>query len=59
VDLYELLKPQASTELLYYRDDTHWTPRGHQLVADLLAEHLAPNPAGSAAPNVTRVSKAP
>ena len=40
VDLGELLAPYAADELIYYRDDTHWNERGHQLVADLLAQRL-------------------
>ena len=39
VDLNELLAPYAQTELLYNRDDTHWNERGHQIVADLLAQY--------------------
>jgi hypothetical protein len=40
VDLNALLAPFAENELLYYRDDTHWNERGHQVVADLLTRHL-------------------
>lgn len=40
VDLGELLAPYAANELIYYRDDTHWNERGHELVADLLAQSL-------------------
>jgi hypothetical protein len=40
VDLGELLAPYAANEFIYYRDDTHWNERGHQLVADLLAQRL-------------------
>jgi hypothetical protein len=40
VDLGELLAPYAASEMIYYRDDTHWNERGHELVADLLAQRL-------------------
>jgi hypothetical protein len=39
VDLYALMAPFAAKELLFYRDDTHWNERGHQIVAQILAEH--------------------
>ena len=37
VDLYQLLLPYADTEYLYWRDDTHWNERGHDVVARLIA----------------------
>jgi SGNH hydrolase-like domain, acetyltransferase AlgX len=40
LDLYALMTPFARNEYLYYADDTHWNERGHQVVADVLAEHL-------------------
>ena len=39
VDLNELLAPYAEKEMIYYRDDTHWNERGHEIVARILAEH--------------------
>jgi len=45
VDLYSLLREPAASELLYYRDDTHWNKRGHEVVSDLLAQHLKWPPA--------------
>jgi hypothetical protein len=36
-DLLEPLRPYAERELLYRRDDTHWNPRGNQLVAERIA----------------------
>ena len=44
LDLSELLKPYASVELLYQRDDEHWNERANEIVAGLLAEHLAGSP---------------
>jgi len=41
VNLLELLRPFAKTELLYYRDDHHWNERGNELVSQLLAQKLA------------------
>jgi hypothetical protein len=41
VDLYDGLKPYATKELLYHRDDTHWNERGHSIVADILANTLS------------------
>jgi hypothetical protein len=52
LDLNALLQPHAEQELLYYRDDTHWNERGHQVVAGLLATHLS-------APGVARASTPP
>ena len=40
VDLYELMKPYAETELLYFRDDDHFNPRGNVLAADLIQQKL-------------------
>jgi hypothetical protein len=42
LNLHPLLKPYAERELLYYRDDTHWNDRGHQVVADLVAAQVFP-----------------
>jgi hypothetical protein len=38
LDLNELLAPYAEKEMIYYRDDTHWNERGHEIVAKILAE---------------------
>ncbi len=40
VDLFELLTPYAREELIYHRDDTHWNERGHEIVANVLAEQV-------------------
>jgi hypothetical protein len=40
VDLYELMRPYASAELLYFRDDDHFNQRGHALAADVIARQL-------------------
>ena len=40
IDLNEELAPYSSEEMLYYNDDTHWNPRGHQVIAEVLAEYL-------------------
>jgi hypothetical protein len=40
VDLVELLAPYAKDELIYQRDDTHWNERGHELVAEILAQRV-------------------
>lgn len=39
-ELFEMLRPSASVELLHYRDDTHWNERGHRVIAELLAQRL-------------------
>ena len=45
VDLLQELAPYARTELLYFRDDDHLNPRGHDVVARILASRLqAPEP---------------
>ena len=44
VDLLDAFAPHAAgdpRELLYFRDDDHWSPRGHAVVAGILADHLA------------------
>ena len=44
VDLLDAFAPHAAgdpRELLYFRDDDHWSPRGHAVVAGILAGHLA------------------
>jgi lysophospholipase L1-like esterase len=40
VDLYELMKPYAGTELLYFRDDDHFNRRGNSLAAELIQREL-------------------
>jgi hypothetical protein len=40
INLLNGLRPFAQTELLYFRDDDHLNPRGHGVVARILAEHL-------------------
>jgi len=37
VDLAELMRPYASREMLYYRDDHHWNERGNAVAAQLIA----------------------
>ncbi|MBJ05526.1 MAG: hypothetical protein CMO40_00180 [Verrucomicrobiaceae bacterium] len=52
VDLTPSLKEVAKTgRMLYYPDDTHWSPDGHQVVADTLVDFLKsarsnPSPGG-------------
>lgn len=41
VNLEELLRPHATKELLYFRDDDHWNERGHAAVADTLSKVLS------------------
>lgn len=40
INLQELLRPYATKELLYFRDDDHWNERGHLAVADILGGFL-------------------
>jgi lysophospholipase L1-like esterase len=40
VNLLQAFEPFAGTELLYFRDDDHLNPRGHEVVARVLAEQL-------------------
>ena len=46
LDLYPAFKRQAkgsegvSSDLLWWRDDTHWNEKGHQLVARLISEKI-------------------
>lgn len=44
VDLYELLKPYAGNELLYFRDDDHFNHRGNALAAVLIEQQLFGKP---------------
>lgn len=43
INLYQLMKPLAQEELLYWRDDTHWNDRGNEVVAELIAKYLSVN----------------
>jgi hypothetical protein len=38
IDLYPLMEPYAREELLFWRDDSHWNERGHEVAAALIAE---------------------
>jgi GTPase Era involved in 16S rRNA processing len=40
-NLVEEMAPYADEELLYYRDDHHWNPRGNALAAELIRAALA------------------
>jgi hypothetical protein len=40
VNLYELMKPYANSELLYFRDDDHFNHRGNALAAELIQRKL-------------------
>jgi hypothetical protein len=40
INLLDGLRPFAQTELLYFRDDDHLTPRRHAVAARILVEHL-------------------
>lgn len=40
LDLYERLRPDGGTELLFFRDDDHFNVRGHQRVAEIVHEEL-------------------
>jgi lysophospholipase L1-like esterase len=40
IDLLRELEPHARTDLLYFRDDDHLNPRGHEVVAEILGRHL-------------------
>lgn len=43
LDLTPALKGARNGHLLYFVDDGHWTPRGHQVAADTLATFLHAN----------------
>jgi lysophospholipase L1-like esterase len=38
VNLYELMRPYAGVELLYFRDDDHFNHRGNELAAELIQQ---------------------
>jgi lysophospholipase L1-like esterase len=44
VDLYELMRPHAGRELLYFRDDDHFNHRGNALAAELIEQNLFATP---------------
>jgi lysophospholipase L1-like esterase len=41
IDLLEAFQPYASTEMLYFRDDDHLNPRGSEVTAGIISQHLA------------------
>jgi hypothetical protein len=41
INLYPLLQPYASEELLFWRDDSHFDNRGNEIVAELIATQLS------------------
>jgi len=41
INLYPLMQPYAAKELLNWRDDTHWNPRGERVVAEIVGSQLA------------------
>jgi hypothetical protein len=43
LDLLRLLAPFAESEMLYWRDDTHWDVRGNEVVAELVEAHVFGN----------------
>ncbi len=49
VNLEELLRPYATKELLYFRDDDHWNEGGHAAVAGILSKFLQSTSGRSAA----------
>ena len=40
IDLLPALRAATAEEPVYFRFDAHWTPRGHVVVAQAIAEHL-------------------
>jgi GDSL-like Lipase/Acylhydrolase family len=44
LDVFPAFRAYAGPELLYYKHDAHWTPRGHKLMAEQLEQYLI-NPA--------------
>jgi hypothetical protein len=40
INLYREMKPVAAKELLNWRDDTHWNPRGERVVAEIVGGQL-------------------
>lgn len=41
LNLQLLMQPYAKKELLYFRDDDHWSDRGHEVVAEIISRFLA------------------
>jgi hypothetical protein len=31
---------ESSQKRLYWKKDSHWTPEGHRLTAEILAQHI-------------------
>ncbi|HNP29426.1 MAG: hypothetical protein KC592_06285 [Nitrospira sp.] len=40
LNLLSKLKPYADNELLYFRDDSHWNQRGHELAAEIIRSEV-------------------
>ena len=40
LDLHELLKPYAASDLLFFRDDDHFNHLGHEVVAGIIQQEL-------------------
>lgn len=40
INLYRMMQPYAKDELLYWRDDSHWNERGHEVVADIISKYV-------------------
>ena len=40
LDLFQLMRPFAKNELLYFPDDSHWNERGNDVVAIQIAKHV-------------------
>lgn len=41
INLLAALESYTGEELLYFRDDDHWNPRGHQVVAQIVKNYLS------------------
>jgi hypothetical protein len=41
INLYPQMQSYAAKEYLYWRDDSHWNERGHEVVAEIIAKGLA------------------
>lgn len=39
LNLLPLMEPHAADAYLYFRDDPHWNPNGHRVIADLIRKH--------------------
>jgi phospholipase/lecithinase/hemolysin len=40
VDAFDAFRQAPSAERLYFDADMHWTPRGHEIMADVLFRYL-------------------